>query len=219
MKLTFILVGKIKEHFYEEGIKMYIKRISKYSQVEFINLDESRLSTSTSKIEIDRGLDEEAEKMDDQLHSATGRGLPWKKEHEAMVVYYRSKLNGMLLDSHDAGLEIVYVPYIDKIVLITGHVPCQQTAVSKISELISKEAAVSQVAQTLGIRTQDDIQIDAVSLVYAMQYAGTDQLCAIPSWKVDYVLKNADENTKIRDSGSLWIDAVSGFVADYWKQD
>ena len=111
------------------------------------------------------------------------------------------------------------VPYIDKIVLITGHVPCQQTAVSKISELISKEAAVSQVAQTLGIRTQDDIQIDAVSLVYAMQYAGTDQLCAIPSWKVDYVLKNADENTKIRDSGSLWIDAVSGFVADYWKQD
>ena len=167
----------------------------------------------------DEGKDEEAEKMDDQLHSATSRGLPWKKEHEAMVVYYRSKLNGMLLDSHDAGLEIVYVPYIDKIVLITGHVPCQQTAVSKISELISKEAAVSQVAQTLGIRTQDDIQIDAVSLVYAMQYAGTDQLCAIPSWKVDYVLKNADENTKIRDSGSLWIDAVSGFVADYWKQD
>ena len=75
----------------------------------------------------DEGKDEEAEKMDDQLHSATGRGLPWKKEHEAMVVYYRSKLNGMLLDSHDAGLEIVYVPYIDKIVLITGHVPVSYT--------------------------------------------------------------------------------------------
>ena len=39
-------------------------------------------------------------------------------------------------------------------------------------------------------------KIDAVSLVYAMQYAGTDQLCAIPSWKVDYVLKNADEIQK-----------------------
>ena len=167
----------------------------------------------------DEGKDEEAEKMDEQLHSATSRGLPWKKEHEAMVLYYRSEINGLLMDSHESGLEIVYVPYMDKIVLIKGNVPCQQTAVSKISELISKEAAVSQVAQTLGIRTQDDIQIDAVSLVYAMQYAGTDQLCAIPSWKVDYVLKNADENTKIRDSGSLWIDAVSGFVADYWKQD
>ena len=69
MKLTFILVGKIKEHFYEEGIKMYIKRISKYSQVEFINLDESRLSTSTSKIEIDRGLDEEAEKILSKIES------------------------------------------------------------------------------------------------------------------------------------------------------
>ena len=69
MKLTFILVGKIKEHFYEEGIKMYIKRISKYSQVEFINLDESRLSTSTSKIEIDRSLDEEAEKILSKIES------------------------------------------------------------------------------------------------------------------------------------------------------
>ena len=86
-------------------------------------------------------------------------------------------------------------------------------------KLISKEAAVSQVAQTLGIWTQDDIQIDAVSLVYAMQYAGIRLLLHFLSWKVDYVLKNADENTKIRDSGSLWIDAVSGFVADYWKQD
>ena len=110
----------------------------------------------------DEGKDEEAEKMDNQLHSATGRGLPWKKEHEAMVLYYRSEINGLLMDSHESGLEIVYVPYMDKIVLIKGNVPCQQTAVSKISELISKEAAVSQVAQTLGIRTQDDIQIDAV---------------------------------------------------------
>lgn len=101
------------------------------------------------------------------ITSATGRGLPWKKEHEAMVLYYRSEINGLLMDSHESGLEIVYVPYMDKIVLIKGNVPCQQTAVSKISELISKEAAVSQVAQTLGIRTQDDIQIDAVSLVYA----------------------------------------------------
>ena len=32
----------------------------------------------------DEGKDEEAEKMDNQLHSATRRGLPWKKEHEAM---------------------------------------------------------------------------------------------------------------------------------------
>ena len=65
----------------------------------------------------DEGKDEEAEKMDNQLHSATGRGLPWKKEHEAMVLYYRSEINGLLMDSHESGLEIVYVPYMDKIVL------------------------------------------------------------------------------------------------------
>ena len=167
----------------------------------------------------DEGKDEEAEKMDDQLHSATGRGLPWKKEHEAMVLYYRSEINGLLMDSHESGLEIVYVPYMDKIVLISGYTPYEQIADSETNELISEKVAMSQAAQTLGIRTQDDIQIDAVSLVYAMQYAGTDQMCAVPAWKVDYVLKNVDENTQIRDPGSLLIDAVSGFVADYWKQD
>lgn len=167
----------------------------------------------------DEGKDEEAEKMDEQLHSATSRGLPWKKEHEAMVLYYRSEINGLLMDSHESGLEIVYVPYMDKIVLISGYTPYEQIADSETNELISEKVAMSQAAQTLGIRTQDDIQIDAVSLVYAMQYAGTDQMCAVPAWKVDYVLKNVDENTQIRDPGSLLIDAVSGFVADYWKQD
>ena len=166
-----------------------------------------------------QGKDEEAEKMDAQLHSATSRGLPWKKEHEAMVLYYRSEINGLLMDSHESGLEIVYVPNMDKIVLISGYTPYEQIADSETNELISEKVAMSQAAQTLGIRTQDDIQIDAVSLVYAMQYAGTDQMCAVPAWKVDYVLKNVDENTQIRDPGSLLIDAVSGFVADYWKQD
>ena len=48
-----------------------------------------------AEIEMDErfGKDEEAEKMDDQLHSATSRGLPWKKEHEAMVVYYLSLIH------------------------------------------------------------------------------------------------------------------------------
>lgn len=41
-----------------------------------------------------------------------------EKEHEAMVLYYRSEINGLLMDSHESGLEIVYVPYMDKIVLI-----------------------------------------------------------------------------------------------------
>ena len=84
--------------------------------------------------------------------------------------------------------------------------------------MISKEAAESQVAQTLDIRTQDDIQIDAVSLVYAMQYAGTDQMCAVPAWKVDYVLKNLDENTQIRDQRSILIVAAREFLFFKWKQ-
>lgn len=38
-----------------------------------------------------------------------------EKEHEAMVLYYRSEINGLLMDSHESGLEIVYVPYMDKL--------------------------------------------------------------------------------------------------------
>lgn len=59
MTITFILVGKIKESFYNDAIKMYIKRLSKYASTEFVNLDESRYSSLKSQKDIGHGLIEE----------------------------------------------------------------------------------------------------------------------------------------------------------------
>lgn len=167
----------------------------------------------------DAGKDEEAEKLEDKLHSATERGLPWKKEHEAILIYYRPKLNKLCIDSMNAGLAVVYVPYTDKIVYISGNVPYEQIGISEINELTSKEKAVSQAAQVLGVRSSEDIEINQISLVYAIQYSEDDQYCAVPTWKIDYLLKNANEYTMRSDTGSIRVDAVSGFVLDYWKQE
>lgn len=59
MILTFILVGKIKETFYSDAIKMYIKRLSKYVTTEFVNIEESKYSSLKSQKDIERGLLEE----------------------------------------------------------------------------------------------------------------------------------------------------------------
>ena len=166
----------------------------------------------------DEGKDEEADKLYDKLNSATERGLPWKKEHEAILLYYRQKLDGVKIDSQSAGLRILYVPYTNKVVLINGYTPYEQASVLETTELISEERAVSQVIQELGIRSQQDIDINQISMIYAIQLKDGNAY-AVPAWKVDYLLKNVDEDTMSGDTGSIRIDAVSGFVSDLWKQE
>lgn len=63
MTLTFILVGKIKETFYQDGIKMYLERLGRFAKTDFIQIPESPLSSSTSSAEIKRGLDDEAARV------------------------------------------------------------------------------------------------------------------------------------------------------------
>lgn len=60
MKFTFIMVGKLKESFYGDGIGTYLKRLSKYGECRLIMIDESKSSNSQSAIEQKRGLEEEA---------------------------------------------------------------------------------------------------------------------------------------------------------------
>ena len=133
-------------------------------------------------------------------------------------MYYRQKLDGVKIDSQSAGLRILYVPYTNKVVLINGYTPYEQESVLETTELISEERAVSQVIQELGIRSQQDIDINQISMIYAIQLKDGNAY-AVPAWKVDYILKNVDEDTMSGDTGSIRIDAVSGFVSDLWKQD
>ena len=50
--ITIITVGKIKENYIKEGIKDYLKRISKYTKIELIELDDVSFDkTKTLKVE------------------------------------------------------------------------------------------------------------------------------------------------------------------------
>ena len=63
MNIYVICVGKIKESFVREEIKEYEKRLSRYCHLKIIEVDESKLKDSPSDKEIQKALDEEANKL------------------------------------------------------------------------------------------------------------------------------------------------------------
>ena len=60
----------------------------------------------------DEGKEAEADALYDKMDSGFKRNLPWKKEYEAMLLVYKLKLNGVLMDNEQ--LEIIYLPYQNK---------------------------------------------------------------------------------------------------------
>lgn len=55
--ITLITIGKIKENYIKEGIDDYLKRLSKYTKIELIELeDESFDKTKTLKVEAEKIL-------------------------------------------------------------------------------------------------------------------------------------------------------------------
>lgn len=54
--ITIIAVGKVKEKYIKDGINDYIKRLSKYTKVELIEVDDSPIDSKSLKIESDNIL-------------------------------------------------------------------------------------------------------------------------------------------------------------------
>ncbi len=63
MKINIICMGNIKEKFFRQAIDEYIKRISKFSKVEIVELKEEKISQNPSDKEIESALSREAEKI------------------------------------------------------------------------------------------------------------------------------------------------------------
>ena len=51
-KITVLCVGKLKEPFYEQAVKEYEKRLSRYCKLELLELPEQRLGDEPSEAEI-----------------------------------------------------------------------------------------------------------------------------------------------------------------------
>ena len=53
MKITIISVGKIKEKFFEDAIKEYSKRLSKYSKLNIVEVKDEKTKENASQTEED----------------------------------------------------------------------------------------------------------------------------------------------------------------------
>lgn len=63
LHVTILTVGKLKEKFYLEACKEYVKRLSAYCKLELLELPEYRLPENPSDAEITAGLEREAEQI------------------------------------------------------------------------------------------------------------------------------------------------------------
>lgn len=67
MKIKVITVGKIKERYLQDGIKEYAKRLSRYTQLEFVELNDEKAPEKLSKKEMEIIKDKEGDKIISKL--------------------------------------------------------------------------------------------------------------------------------------------------------
>ncbi|WP_352420458.1 23S rRNA (pseudouridine(1915)-N(3))-methyltransferase RlmH [Proteiniborus sp.] len=63
MKIRIVSVGRIKEKFIQEGIKEYSKRLSRYCNLEIIEVDDEKAPENLSHKEMEQIKDKEGEKI------------------------------------------------------------------------------------------------------------------------------------------------------------
>lgn len=66
-KITVLCVGKLKEAFYEQAVKEYEKRLSRYCKLELLELPEQRLGDEPSEAEIRQALKKESALVEQKL--------------------------------------------------------------------------------------------------------------------------------------------------------
>ncbi len=105
MKYRIISVGKIRESFYREGINEYIKRIRKYTRVEFIDGLEEKISPNAGDKDIQKILQKEADKILKLLKKdeilivldSQGKGISSEKLAEYIIDWNKSNKRGINL--------------------------------------------------------------------------------------------------------------------------
>lgn len=86
IKITLITLGKLKEKYLREASAEYEKRLSRYCNLDIVELDPVRLSEKPSQSEIDSALQKEAEiiikkiPQGTQVYSLCVEGKPFSSE-------------------------------------------------------------------------------------------------------------------------------------------
>jgi 23S rRNA (pseudouridine1915-N3)-methyltransferase len=63
MKIKIITVGKIKEKYLQDGIDEYTKRLSRYTQLEMVEVNDEKAPEKLSKKEMEMIKDKEGDKL------------------------------------------------------------------------------------------------------------------------------------------------------------
>lgn len=71
MKLSFFLVGKTHAEHFDSSYEYYKKRLSKYAEVNIVELKETKLPDNPSESQVNKALDQEAETILKALPKST----------------------------------------------------------------------------------------------------------------------------------------------------
>ena len=63
MKIKLYCIGKIKEQYLKDGINEYLKRISPYSNIEIVEVIDSKVKDNPNKADIEKAKNEEGERV------------------------------------------------------------------------------------------------------------------------------------------------------------
>lgn len=63
MKITIAAVGKLKERYMKDGIAEYVKRLSRYAEVEFVEVEDEHAPESLSAAQESQVKQKEAERL------------------------------------------------------------------------------------------------------------------------------------------------------------
>lgn len=63
MKIKIYCIGKIKEQYLKDGINEYVKRISPYSNVEIIEVADSKVKDNPNESDVNKAKDEEGKRV------------------------------------------------------------------------------------------------------------------------------------------------------------
>jgi len=95
MKIKIYCIGKIKEQYLKDGISEYLKRISAYSNIEIIEVADSKVKDNPNTSDIEKAKNEEGERVLKLLKNDYLIGLDLNKKEqtsEEFAEFLHSKL-------------------------------------------------------------------------------------------------------------------------------
>ena len=95
MKIKIYCIGKIKEQYLKDGINEYLKRISPYSNIEIVEVNDSKVKDNPNQSDIEKAKNEEGDRVLKLLKNDYLIGLDMNKlefKSEEFAVFLDKKL-------------------------------------------------------------------------------------------------------------------------------